>query len=188
MKDKIDELRKERIIFNKIYTNLDAELAQKKEIMKAKIEKTEKAYLEKNFGDFHLNEGKEKAKAERIHYEKEWQELEKKIEDINKIYDYQKFMEESKMADLKKEDQSNFTDLRAEEEKQRKLLEHTMVELMETEQKVNQLKTEANIGSVEEIIKAFKEYENTNANLSKNIKDLDEDVIHTLSNRLKKLN
>ena len=87
---------------------------------------------------------------------------------------------------MKKTDQNVFKDLRAEEEKQRKLLEQTMNELMEIEENIYQLKKETNIGSIEEIIKAFKEYEDTNASLTKHIKDLDTDVFFHLLSRLKK--
>lgn len=51
-----------------------------------------------------------------------------------------------------------------------------MKELMEVEQNIDKLKRETNIGSIEEIVKAFKEYEDTNASLSKHVSDLNTDV------------
>ena len=47
---------------------------------------------------------------------------------------------------------------------------------MEIEQNIDKLKKETNIGSIEEIVKAFKEYEDTNASLSKHVSDLNTDV------------
>ena len=51
-----------------------------------------------------------------------------------------------------------------------------MKELMEVEKSIDKLKKETNIGSIEEIVKAFKEYEDTNASLSKHVSDLNTDV------------
>lgn len=51
-----------------------------------------------------------------------------------------------------------------------------MKELMEIEKNIDKLKKETNISSIEEIVKAFKEYEDTNANLSKHVSDLNADV------------
>jgi hypothetical protein len=55
-----------------------------------------------------------------------------------------------------------------------------MKELMEIEKNIDKLKKETNIGSIEEIVKAFKEYEDTNANLSKHVSDLNADVKYYL--------
>jgi len=169
-------LRRERVIFDKIYKNLEAELKQKKKVMSEKIEKAEESYLERHFGNLHLAEAKEKAKNERANFEQEWKKIEKEIEESKKVYDYQKNIEENKIAEMKKADQNAFKDLRAEEEKQRKALEQTMNELMEIEKNIDKLKKETNIGSIEEIVKAFKEYEDTNASLSKHVSDLNTDL------------
>eukprot|EP00830_Metopus_es_P012781 TRINITY_DN2941_c0_g1_i1.p1 TRINITY_DN2941_c0_g1~~TRINITY_DN2941_c0_g1_i1.p1 ORF type:complete len:481 (-),score=176.59 TRINITY_DN2941_c0_g1_i1:8-1450(-) len=176
LKDQIDALRRERVIFDKIYKNLESELKQKKKIMSEKIEKAEESYLERHFGNLHLMEAKEKAKNERKEFEEEWKKIEAKIEESKKVYDYPKHNEENKIAEMKKADQNAFKDLRAEEEKQRKALDQTMKELTEIEKNIDKLKKETNIGSIEEIVKAFKEYEDTNASLSKHVSDLNSDL------------
>ena len=93
--------------------------------MSEKIEKAEESYLERHFGNLHLMEAKVKAKKEREEFEQQWKQIEKKIEESKKVYDYQKHIEENKIAEMKKADQNAFKDLRAEEEKQRKALEQS---------------------------------------------------------------
>ncbi len=93
--------------------------------MSVKIEKAEESYLVRHFGNLNLMEAKEKAKNERQQFEQEWKKIEEKIEESKKVYDYQKHIEENKIAEMKKADQNAFKDLRAEEEKQRKALEQS---------------------------------------------------------------
>lgn len=86
----IDNLRKERVLFDDIYKKLEHELAEKKNRMGEIIERSDKAYEARDKAVSEMAKLKQQADKEQLAFEKEWRELTKLIEHDKKMRAFMK--------------------------------------------------------------------------------------------------
>ncbi len=90
LRENIDNLRRERLVFDQIYKKLEKELAEKKKEMARIIEISNKAYEARDAAQQEMAALKHQADKEQVEFEKEWKELGKMIEQDRKMKDFMK--------------------------------------------------------------------------------------------------
>ena len=90
LRENIDNLRRERLVFDQIYKKLEKELAEKKKEMARIIEISNKAYEARDAAQSEMSALKNQADKEQQEFEAEWKELGKMIEQDRKMKDFMK--------------------------------------------------------------------------------------------------
>lgn len=90
LRENIDNLRRERLVFDQIYKKLEKELAEKKKEMARIIEISNKAYEARDAAQAEMAALKQQADKEQQEFEQEWKELGKMIEQDRKMKDFMK--------------------------------------------------------------------------------------------------
>merc|ERR1711990_99021 len=90
LRENIDNLRRERLVFDQIYKKLEKELAEKKKEMARIIEVSNKAYEARDAAQSEMAALKAQADKEQQEFEAEWKELGKMIEQDRKMKDFMK--------------------------------------------------------------------------------------------------
>merc|ERR1719460_2214482 len=90
LRESIDNLRRERLVFDQIYRKLEKELAEKKKEMARIIEISNKAYEARDAAQSEMSALKAQADKEQEDFEQEWKELGKMIEQDRKMKDFMK--------------------------------------------------------------------------------------------------
>jgi len=90
LRQNIDNLRRERLVFDQIYRKLEKELAEKKKEMARIIEISNKAYEARDAAQSEMAALKAQADKEQEDFEREWKELGKMIEQDRKMKDFMK--------------------------------------------------------------------------------------------------
>ena len=90
LRDRIDNLRRERLVFDQIYRKLEKELAEKKKEMARIIEVSNRAYESRDSALNEMAALKAQAEKEQAAFEQEWRELGKLIEQDRKMKDFVK--------------------------------------------------------------------------------------------------
>lgn len=106
IREKIDGLRKERVVLNKIYNKLEVELNDKKDELNKTIKKAEKAYLEREAIKQEIKALQEADAREEAEYLKQVQELNDVIEKNKQIKDYIEKQEELATSSVQKSNKS----------------------------------------------------------------------------------
>jgi len=90
LRENIDNLRRERLVYDQIYKKLEKELAEKKKEMARIIEISNKAYEARDASQSEMSALKSQADKEQQDFEQEWKELGKMIEQDRKMKDFMK--------------------------------------------------------------------------------------------------
>jgi chromosome segregation ATPase len=85
LRDKIDALRRERIIFDKNLHKLEQELVDKKKEMELTIKEAEQAYQAREQAKTDMETLKKEAEKEQFEFQIEWAKLEKLIEQDKQV-------------------------------------------------------------------------------------------------------
>jgi len=88
LREQIDTLRRERVVFDDIYRKLENELQQKKREMANIIEQANAAYEARDQAQAQMAALKQQADREHVEFEREWKELGKLIENDKKMKEY----------------------------------------------------------------------------------------------------
>mmetsp|Transcript_34873 Transcript_34873/g.76088 ORF Transcript_34873/g.76088 Transcript_34873/m.76088 type:complete len:546 (-) Transcript_34873:185-1822(-) len=88
LREQIDTLRRERVVFDDIYRKLENELQQKKKEMANIIEQANAAYEARDSAQAQMAALKQQADKEHAEFEKEWRELGRLIENDKKMKEY----------------------------------------------------------------------------------------------------
>ena len=102
IREKIDGLRKERVVLNKIYHKLENELKHKKDELNTTIQKAEKAYLEREAIRQEIKALQEADEREEAEYQQQIMELNQQIEKDKQVRDYIEKQEELAGASVQK--------------------------------------------------------------------------------------
>ena len=81
LRERIDNLRRERVVFDGIYKKLERELHEKKQDMATLVEECNNAYLNRDKAKDEMQRLKRRAEDEQETFQAEWKRLGKKIED-----------------------------------------------------------------------------------------------------------
>jgi len=129
LREQIDALRRERVVFDNIYKKLESELKKKKDEMLKIIEKADTAYKQRELAKKEMKELKEQAEKEQEQFEREWNELSQVIERDKQVKGFIKAQEESKAAqgqsELKSQRQDNLNELTNTEKSLKKQVAQT---------------------------------------------------------------
>lgn len=90
LRDKIDALRRERLVFDKIYDKLEKELEGKKREMEHTITEAEAAYRAREQAKANMETLKREAEKEQLEFQAEWGKLEKLIEQDKQVINFSK--------------------------------------------------------------------------------------------------
>ena len=90
LRTEIDNLRRERVVFDQIYKKLEKELTEKKKEMARIIEISNKAYEARDAAQSEMSALKSQADKEQEDFEREWKELGKMIEQDRKMKEFMK--------------------------------------------------------------------------------------------------
>mmetsp|Transcript_50098 Transcript_50098/g.133597 ORF Transcript_50098/g.133597 Transcript_50098/m.133597 type:complete len:549 (+) Transcript_50098:142-1788(+) len=88
LREQIDTLRRERVVFDDIYRKLENELQSKKKEMANIIEQANAAYEARDSAQAQMASLKQQADKEHAEFEKEWRELGKLIENDKKMKEF----------------------------------------------------------------------------------------------------
>merc|ERR1712178_176903 len=88
LREQIDTLRRERVVFDEIYRKLENELQQKKKEMANIIEQANAAYEARDSAQAQMAALKQQADKEHVEFEKEWKELGRLIENDKKMKEF----------------------------------------------------------------------------------------------------
>ncbi|EER19804.1 tropomyosin, putative, partial [Perkinsus marinus ATCC 50983] len=107
LRDRIDTLRRERVVFDSIYRKLEIELQEKKKEMANIIEQANAAYEARDQAQAQMTALKQQADREHHEFEKEWKELGRLIENDKKMKDFIRQKERSRIEDSGKSGNSD---------------------------------------------------------------------------------
>ncbi|KAF4720566.1 coiledcoil domain containing [Perkinsus olseni] len=99
LRDRIDSLRRERVVFDSIYRKLEIELQEKKKEMANIIEQANAAYEARDQAQAQMTALKQQADREHIEFEKEWKELGRLIENDKKMKEFMRQREKARIED-----------------------------------------------------------------------------------------
>eukprot|EP00928_Gymnodinium_smaydae_P098309 TRINITY_DN9116_c0_g3_i1.p1 TRINITY_DN9116_c0_g3~~TRINITY_DN9116_c0_g3_i1.p1 ORF type:complete len:545 (-),score=211.27 TRINITY_DN9116_c0_g3_i1:107-1741(-) len=88
LRENIDTLRRERLVFDDIYKKLENELAQKKKEMASIIDQANAAYEARDSAQAQMAALKQQADKEHSEFEKEWRELGRLIENDKRMKEF----------------------------------------------------------------------------------------------------
>ncbi|QDZ25392.1 outer dynein arm protein 1 [Chloropicon primus] len=106
LKEQIDSLRRERLVFDQIYKKLEKELEEKKREMANIIEVSNSAYEARDAALQELTILQNQADKEQAAFESEWRELGKMIDEDKKMKDIMKVKESKRSSDAAGDDGS----------------------------------------------------------------------------------
>lgn len=98
LRDQIDGLRRERVVFDNIHKKLEAELQQKKKEMANIIEQANAAYEARDSAQQQMAALKQQADKEHSEFEKEWRELGRLIDNDKKMKEFMRQKERARTA------------------------------------------------------------------------------------------
>ena len=110
LREEIDNLRRERVVFDGIYKKLQHELSEKKKRMAEIIEVANVAYEARDKAQSEIQQLKVTAEREQNEFEVEWKELGRKLEEDRKRQDFlarerQKMMDGAQRGEMSMEDE-----------------------------------------------------------------------------------
>jgi len=103
LREQIDTLRRERVVFDDIYKKLENELHSKKKEMANIIEQANAAYEARDSAQAQMAALKQQADKEHAEFEKEWRELGKLIENDKKMKEFMRSKVRNREAESKSE-------------------------------------------------------------------------------------
>mmetsp|Transcript_101786 Transcript_101786/g.270808 ORF Transcript_101786/g.270808 Transcript_101786/m.270808 type:complete len:553 (-) Transcript_101786:41-1699(-) len=186
LREQIDTLRRERVVFDDIYRKLENELLQKKNEMANIIDQANSAYEARDSAQAQMASLKQQADKEHAEFEKEWKELGKLIENDKRMKEFMK----SKLKG--KDDKAQETLLVKEEDKHKKKMitarsawdsAKSLVTITANQEKVasyeeafKRIQDATGICDIDELVQNFINAEDTNFSLFKYNNELSADI------------
>lgn len=185
LREEIDNLRRERQIFDKIYQKLEKELQNKRKEMAKKIEEANSAYEQRDKAQEELQKIKGQSKKEQEEFEQEWKNLNKLIEQDKKMKDFLKFkMQEKEQADntdVPRNEDDNF--------KKKNKVDPQVINaerVKSYEEAFNKIQSATGIQDIDELVDTFIKAEDKNFTLFKFVNELSNDI-ETLEKQIQDL-
>ncbi|KAG5176721.1 flagellar outer dynein arm-docking complex [Tribonema minus] len=101
LRERIDAMRRERVVFDGIYKKLERELHERKKEMAAIIEDSNNAYRARDKSQGEMIALRQQAEKDRVEFESEWKELGELIEQDRKLRDTLQQRQQEKAAELR---------------------------------------------------------------------------------------
>ncbi|CAE8643393.1 unnamed protein product [Polarella glacialis] len=181
LREQIDTLRRERVVFDDIYRKLENELQQKKKEMANIIEQANAAYEARDSAQAQMASLKQQADKEHAEFEKEWRELGRLIENDKRMKEFMR----TKVRGTKEDGDPGQT-----EDKHRKKITRnawdtakSLVTITANQEKVSsyeeafaRIQAATGICDIDELVQNFIHAEDTNFSLFKYNNELSADM------------
>jgi len=181
LRQRIDNLRRERVVFDGVYRRLEKELDEKKAEMAQIVEVSNAAYDARAKAKEQMEALKVQAEQEQMSFEEEWGELGKLIEHDSKMKEYVK--QRNRAA-------ASGQDLGDEEERLRKRIMHTnpsitkdkaaqqqaLEKVQKYEEAFARIQQATGITDIDELVATFIEAEDQNFSLFNYVNELNNEV------------
>jgi len=184
LREQIDTLRRERVVFDDIYRKLENELQQKKKEMANIIEQANAAYEARDSAQAQMANLKVQADKEHTEFEKEWKELGRLIENDKRMKEFMR----TKVRGSTTNDKSE-TAAREEERARKKITRNawdtakSLVTINSSQEKVLQkeeqfarIQAATGICDIDELVQNFIHAEDQNFSLFKYNNELSADI------------
>ncbi|CAG9329879.1 unnamed protein product [Blepharisma stoltei] len=170
--DKIDALRRERVIYIQMSKALEEELEKRKEEMKDIVDKGAQAIKDREEIRKKIAEIKQEAEKEQEEFENEWRTLEKLIEKDKKS---KEFITENERNLIGLEEE-NTADLEVQIEMQTKkekdMIQQQREKMQKYEEELQNLRESTGISSLEDVVKVYLDAEMQNLSLFNHVTEL----------------
>lgn len=176
LREQIDNLRRERVIFDSIYQKLEKELHDKRKEMANIIEAANSAYEDRDRAQEQLGTLKIQAKKEQDEFEKEWKELNTLIEKNKKMKEFMRLKQQEKQQEEAAEQYTH----EEESAKKRKGVATPSQSIGDRirnyEEAFNKIQAATGITDIEELVQSFIKAEDQNFTLFKFVNELSNDI------------
>ncbi|CAD8088840.1 unnamed protein product [Paramecium primaurelia] len=178
LRQQIDSLRRERVIFDNLYKKLEKELHEKRKEMADIIETANTAYEERDKANDLIQSLKQQAKRESADFEKDLRELSQIMEKNKKTLDYMKLTEKNREMDQQEVvDPDKFTKPKTSKLTRDKTVNQTIVEqIMKYEEDFAKIQAATQIKVFDELIKIFIQNEEKNFQMFKYVNELSNEI------------
>ena len=185
LREEIDNLRRERVIFDKIYQKLEKELQNKRKEMAKIIEDANGAYEDRDRAQDTLTTIKDQAKKEQTEFEKEWKNLNKLIEQDKKMKDFLKLrLQEKEQADTVEVPKNEEENIKKKSKIDPQLIAAEKVKSYE--EAFNKIQSATGIQDIDLLVNTFIKAEDKNFTLFKFVNELSNDI-ETLEKQIQDL-
>jgi len=184
LREQIDTLRRERVVFDDIYRKLENELQQKKKEMANIIEQANAAYQARDSAQAQMASLKQQADKEHAEFEKEWRELGRLIENDKRMKEFMK----TKVRGIKDDPKANETG-NSDDKHRKKTTRNawdtakSLVTITANQEKVStfeeafaRIQAATGICDIDELVQNFIHAEDTNFSLFKYNNELQQDI------------
>lgn len=185
LREQIDKLRKERVVYDNIYKKLEEELQQKKFQMKEIIEKGKRAHEYREEAKNKMNKLKQQAEKEQEEFENEWRELGQLIEKDKKVKDFIKQQDQTgniseDIEDVEDSAREGLTKKVAKSAwhiaKDRANIQVSLEKVELYEDAFKKIEEATGISDIDQLINTFVEAENNNYSLFNYVNELSNDM------------
>mmetsp|Transcript_19437 Transcript_19437/g.35346 ORF Transcript_19437/g.35346 Transcript_19437/m.35346 type:complete len:551 (+) Transcript_19437:59-1711(+) len=186
LREQIDTLRRERVVFDDIYRKLENELHSKKREMAHIIEQANAAYEARDSAQAQMAALKQQADKEHAEFEKEWRELGRLIENDKKMKEFMRQKVRNRAEEAKALEGGGKTE---EERHRKKIIKNawdttkTLVNITSSQEKVStyedaftKIQAATGICDIDELVSAFINAEDHNFTLFKYNNELRADI------------
>ncbi|KAL1524689.1 hypothetical protein AB1Y20_019575 [Prymnesium parvum] len=185
LREEIDNLRRERVVFDGIYKKLQHELAEKKKRMAEIIEVANVAYEARDRAQAEIASLKLQSEKEQVEFEAEWKELGRKLEEDRKRQDFLT-RERQRLLQLEQRGEMSFED----EQQLKKLVTkghwglakdkasiHAGMEKVQTyEEAFAKIQSSTGISDIDQLVKQFIENEDRNFKMFNYLNELNGEI------------
>jgi len=186
LREQIDTLRGERVVFDDIYKKLENELHAKKKEMASIIEQANAAYEARDSAQAQMAALKQQADKEHAEFEKEWRELGKLIENDKKMKEFMRQKVRNRAAEERARDREDSSPARSIGSRQQKSFETTksiadmgsanQEKIMSYEDAFSKIQAATGICDIDELVQNFINAEDQNFTLFKYNNELSADM------------
>ncbi|KAJ8605902.1 hypothetical protein CTAYLR_004194 [Chrysophaeum taylorii] len=191
IRDRIDELRRERVVYDGIYKKLEKELHQKRKEMVAIIEDSKVAYQKSDKARAELKAMKAQVAKEKEDFEREWAELGRLMEQDRRERDalalrdakspdarpprdvIEESVPSSKEDQAKKEEEKKPQPTQQQQQQQQQF---TREQIQNFEETFANIKEATGATSIKELVDMFQDIEQKNFSLFNSINELNSDI------------
>lgn len=176
--DRIDSLRRERTIYQKMSQSLEEELGKRKEEMKDIVDKGTQAVKDREEIRKKIHEIKQEAEKEQDEFENEWRSLEKLIEKDKRSKDFITENEKN-LIGLEEGDTVDIEEqIEEKTRKEKEMIEQQREKLERYDEELLNLRESTGISNLDDVVKVYLDAEMQNLSLFNHVTELSSEMEH----------
>ena len=185
LREEIDNLRRERVVFDGIYKKLQLELSEKKKKMAEIIEVANVAYEARDRAQAEISGLKASAEKEQAEFEHEWKELGRKLEEDRKRQDFlarerQRLAAEETRGQMSKDDEQELKKVVTKGHwnlaKDKAAIHSGMEKVQTYEEAFAKIQAATGISDIDELVRQFIENEDQNFKMFNYLNELNMEI------------